>query len=36
MHQLHQLRVPRVLLKLDLAKAFDTISWAFLFKILRQ
>jgi hypothetical protein len=33
---LHQLGNPRVLLKLDLAKAFDSISWPFLFEVLRQ
>jgi hypothetical protein len=28
---LHQLRAPCILLKLDLACAFDTVSWAFMF-----
>lgn len=36
MRVLHQLRAPRVLLKLDLTRAFDTISWPFLFEALRQ
>lgn len=36
MRVLHQLRAPRVLLKLDLTRAFDTISWSFLFEALRQ
>jgi hypothetical protein len=32
---LHQLGVPRVLLKLDLSCAFDSLSWLFLFEALR-
>jgi hypothetical protein len=33
---LHQRKVPAVLLKLDVARAFDSVSWPFLLSILRQ
>ena len=33
---LHQLGVPRLLLKIDLARAFDSLAWPFLFEVLRQ
>uniref|UniRef100_A0A453BHJ3 Reverse transcriptase domain-containing protein n=1 Tax=Aegilops tauschii subsp. strangulata TaxID=200361 RepID=A0A453BHJ3_AEGTS len=33
---LHQLGDPRVLLKLDLTRAFDSLAWPFLLETLRQ
>uniref|UniRef100_A0A453RUE9 Reverse transcriptase domain-containing protein n=1 Tax=Aegilops tauschii subsp. strangulata TaxID=200361 RepID=A0A453RUE9_AEGTS len=33
---LHQLGAPRIMLKLNLTRAFDSISWPFLFEVLRQ
>lgn len=33
---LHAKRVPRLLLKVDIAKAFDTVSWPFLLEVLDQ
>jgi hypothetical protein len=33
---LHLKRIPTILLKLDMAKAFDSVSWPFLIQILRH
>jgi hypothetical protein len=32
---LHRQNIPSLLLKIDVAKAFDSISWSFLLSILR-
>ena len=33
---LHRLKEPQVMLKFDIARAFDSVSWGFLFQILRK
>jgi mannosylglycoprotein endo-beta-mannosidase len=33
---MHRLKVPALLLKLDIARAFDSVSWPFLLSVLRQ
>lgn len=33
---LHRRNVPSIMLKLDIAKAFDSVDWAFMIKLLRH
>jgi hypothetical protein len=33
---LHQQKLPRLLLKLDITKAFDSVSWPFLIEVMQQ
>jgi hypothetical protein len=34
--KLHTSKLPAILLKLDIMKAFDTVDWSFLLEVLRK
>jgi hypothetical protein len=36
MRFLHQKKLSRILLKLDISKAFDSVSWPFLLEVMQQ